>query len=450
MKKLFSFLFFIIFLSSCSFDNKTGIWKDSSDLEKIKKKHTKNIELKDVFVEDKIFDEEKEASPGTKIEIDYPFKTKNWTDIYFNLENNISNIYYENSRYLVFKSSKMSKSSENKDFLFYNNNIISTDNKGRIYVYSLEQKKKIFEYNFYKNKFKKYRKEINIAISGGKIYASDNLGYIYVIEINSGKLIWAKYFGIPFRSNIKIVRESIFLANEDNKIYCLKSSNGEKIWEFATSLTKLKSVFKNNIAVNEKNNNVFFLNTSGELYSINYLNQGINWFVNLKNEKSILDTSLFLSSPLVIGSNKILVSSGNFLLNYDSLSGKEIWKHNMPIRKKITLTKKNIFLFTKNNFLICLDFQTGQILWSKNILKEIRSLDKKNLSKKIMKISNLIIANNQIFLFSSEGYLLSFDYKSGKIQSVEKILKSGLGSRPIIVNGNMYLLDKSNRLFQYK
>ena len=160
MKRLFSFLFFIIFLSSCSFDNKTGIWKDSSDLEKIKKKHTKNKELKDVFVEDKIFDEEKEASPGTKIEIDYPFKTKNWTDIYFNLENNISNIYYENSKYLVFKSSKISKSSENKDFLFYNNNIISTDNKGRIYVYSLEQKKKIFEYNFYKNKFKKYRKEI--------------------------------------------------------------------------------------------------------------------------------------------------------------------------------------------------------------------------------------------------------------------------------------------------
>ena len=41
-----------------------------------------------------------------------------------------------------------------------------------------------------------------------------------------------------------------------------------------------------------------------------------------------------------------------------------------------------------------------------------------------MKISNLIIANNQIFLFSLEGYLLSFDYKSGKIQSVEKILEN--------------------------
>ena len=106
MKRLFSFLFFIIFLSSCSFDNKTGIWKDSSDLEKIKKKQAQRKELKDIFVEDKIFDEEKEASSKIKIEVDYPLKTKNWTDLYLNPENNISNIYYENSKYLVFKSSK--------------------------------------------------------------------------------------------------------------------------------------------------------------------------------------------------------------------------------------------------------------------------------------------------------------------------------------------------------
>ena len=63
---------------------------------------------------------------------------------------------------------------------------------------------------------------------------------------------------------------------------------------------------------------------------------------------------------------------------------------------------------------------------------------------------DLIIVNNQIFLFSSKGYLLSFNYKNGKIDFAERILKSGIGSSPVFVNGNMYLLDKSNRLFKYK
>ena len=85
-------------------------------------------------------------------------------------------------------------------------------------------------------------------------------------------MIWAQYFGIPFRSNIKVADNRVFLTDQDNKIYSLKSSNGEKIWEFATSLTKLKkSNFENNIAIDNKNKNVFFLNTNGELYSINYL-----------------------------------------------------------------------------------------------------------------------------------------------------------------------------------
>ena len=30
MKNLFNFLFLAIFLHSCSFDNKTGIWKDAN------------------------------------------------------------------------------------------------------------------------------------------------------------------------------------------------------------------------------------------------------------------------------------------------------------------------------------------------------------------------------------------------------------------------------------
>ena len=240
------------------------------------------------------------------------------------------------------------------------------------------------------------------------------------------------------------------MANQDNKIYALKSSNGDKIWEFATSLTDLKSNFKNNIIVDEKNSNIFYLNTNGELYSINYVNQGINWFSNLKIKNSITDSSLFLGSPLVLKDNKIIASNGNSLFVYDSLSGSTIWKKNISTDVKGNLSKNYVFLFTKNNLLICLSSQSGEIIWSKNIYNQIKTLDKKNLSRKIKKISNLIITDNKIFLFSKEGYLISFDYKNGKIISVNKVLKSGLMSKPVFVDGYMYLFDSNHKLFQYK
>ena len=152
MKKLASFLIFILACSNCSFDNKTGIWKDAS-LENIKKKEEKrNVNLKDVFLENKIFEDEKDSDSKIKITLSPPFKNKSWLNDYFSLTNNIPNIYYENKKLLLFKSSRLSRNFGNKDILFHNNSVISSDNKGTIYIYSLNQKKKIFEYNFYKKK----------------------------------------------------------------------------------------------------------------------------------------------------------------------------------------------------------------------------------------------------------------------------------------------------------
>ena len=450
MNRLVSFLIFITLFSSCSFDNKTGIWEDASKSRDIKEKKLKRNNLKDVFAENKIFNEEQHANLKKKIEIDKPLINKKWTDRYFELNNNPPNIYYENNKHLLSKGSKLSKSLNNADFLFYEDSIISYDEKGRIYIYSINEEKKVFEYYFYKKKFKRYKKEINITIYDGKIYASDNLGYIYAIEISSKKLIWAQYFGIPFRSNIKVADNRLFLTDQDNKIYSLKSSNGEKIWEFATSLTKLKkSNFENNIAIDKKNKNVFFLNTNGELYSINYLNQRINWFLNLQSKNPNIDTSLFQGSPLIIRDNNVIVSIGNSLHNYNSLSGLKIWEKNISIAEQGILTKNNLFLFTKNNLLICLNSKTGQIIWSKKIFNQIKTLNNKKMYKSIKKISHLLIVNNEIFLFSSEGYLLSFDYNNGKINYINRILKSGLKNRPIFANGHMYLIDKKNRLFKY-
>ena len=63
-------------------------------------------------------------------------------------------------------------------------------------------------------------------------------------------------------------------------------------------------------------------------------------------------------------------------------------------------------------------------------------------------IRNLSIANDEILLFSSNGYLLSFNHNNGDLKTVNKISK-GLGSKPIFVEGNLYFFDESYRLVKY-
>ena len=207
--------------------------------------------------------------------------------------NNIANVQYWNKKNILIKSSKLSKSKEKSQFIFYNNGILSHDQKGRIYLYSLSNKKKVLEFNFYKKKFKKYKKKIYLKIHKNQIIAADNLGYLYSLDIVTGKLIWAINYGIPFRSNLKIIDNQLILANQDNIIYSVDVKTGKSIWQFATSQSKLKNNFLNTIVIDKINSSIIFFNTSGELYSINYKNQKINWVLNFKASSQDSFSDLF-------------------------------------------------------------------------------------------------------------------------------------------------------------
>ena len=185
---------------------------------------------------------------------------KNWTEEYYSSLNNVPNINYINKKNRLHKSSKLSKFfiRSNLDYtkpvkpLFYNNNIISFDQNGTVYIYSLTEKKKIWEFNFYKKKFKKYDKKLFLAVKEGKIYVSDNLGYLYCLDLKKKKMLWAKNYGVPFRSNLKISENQLFLANQDNIIFSVDLISGVKNWQFETTLTFLKADFKNNILIDKK------------------------------------------------------------------------------------------------------------------------------------------------------------------------------------------------------
>ena len=58
------------------------------------------------------------------------------------------------------------------------------------------------------------------------------IGYLYALDYINDKIIWAKNFKIPFRSNLKIINNKIFLADQNNTIYVIDKLNGEKIKAF--------------------------------------------------------------------------------------------------------------------------------------------------------------------------------------------------------------------------
>ena len=95
MKRLL-LIFIAILVTSCSFDNKTGIWKDASNTV-ANNKDSKTIEVSNsntryekIFNQTEIFNEEKENLTLTNIKNDNPVKVTNWLEQYAISTNNIS------------------------------------------------------------------------------------------------------------------------------------------------------------------------------------------------------------------------------------------------------------------------------------------------------------------------------------------------------------------------
>ena len=445
MKNLLSFFLILplIFLNNCSFDNKTGVWKEHNKaiIEKAKSKQ----KIEKIFKKNEIFDQETESKDI--VIISEKEENRDWSEYNFVESNNVSHLEYQNNKNRIFKSKKIGKkkySIENIDSepLVLKDNIIFADLSGNVYNYSTQRKKLVWKFNFYKKKFKNIPIKINLKIILNNLIASDNLGYFYNINIDTGQLIWAKNQGVPLTSEIKSYSEKIFLLNQDNKFYIFEKNNGKKILDFETFPVVLKKNNKQTLALDSRYN-LYFVTSSWQVFSLNHQNYRINWLRNIKSARSEDEFGLFYSSPIIIKDSSVYLSSSQSTISLDSFSGKTNWEIPFGTRIRPVISNRFIFLVSKEGFMLNADISSGKIIWSKKLFKS-----KKVNLKKMGEVISLFLISDQLFLSTKNGYFFFINYENGETINYAKVAK-GFYSKPVVTNKKIYIIDKNMSVLMF-
>ena len=441
MNKIIYLIIFIISLNNCSFDNKTGIWTGSNQIVK-KKIESDNSNLKLIFTKQNNNIKDKDLAPNKVLKIENPKLYTEWSQSYQNKFNFLGNVSFLNKGNYK-KHSKISKAEVNKNILVYKNNIFFSDIKGNIGIFSISQNQLIYKFNFYKKKMKKTKKDIKLIVKDDILIAADNFGYIYSIDYKKKKLIWAKNYLIPFRSNLKIVGKILFLSNEKNKIILINTVDGNQIDEFYTQPSKTVSEFQSNLALDNKDN-LLFLSTNGSLYSLNLINQKtINWIQNFKDESDIA----FNAKPIIVSGDKIIVSSDNNISLLE-VNGAKVWELNIKSEISPISSGNTIFTINKENYLILIDKNSGQIIYSKSLYSLIERDFKKNFKRKIEKINNIYITDNKLLLIANNSYFVEINLE--KIINISSIKKNPfkIMSDIIFLKNEIIFVSSSNRVYK--
>jgi len=448
MNKKKNLIFFLIFilLVNCSFDNKTGIWSGSkkekrriSELEK-EQKQTKVVDY--IYSSKSVYP--KEISLTKKISISNPRKNLSWKMSSLNQQNFLGNIYLSGIDNIFLKKkigkNKFPISKIISSPLVFENNIIFSDHNGTIF--NINQNGEInWKKNIYKKIYKKVYKNLVFSIYQNNIYVADNIGFIYSIGLNNGKLVWIKNHGIPIKSNIKIYKNKIFLINQDNRILCFNTKNGSKIWDIRSvpSFIKLQNFLSSAIS---KQGDVIAINSSGDLFKVNANNGKIDWSLNTLESTLAHATDFFKSSEIVIIDDNIIFSSKSSIFSYNLNTGYTNWKQEVSSIGAPIIDGKNIFILTDNGYFVIIDKDTGIIISSTNILKILKK------KKQETKITGFIMGSGKIYSVTSNGYLIVSSPVSGKVEYFKKI-GDPITSAPIINNGKLYILTKNSRIYGF-
>ena len=445
-KKNAIFLITFLLINACSFDNKTGIW-DGSEEEKrliteIEKEQNEIIRIEKIYSSTEIYS--KEIMLRQNIILSQAKKNKNWTMSNKNNQNFLGNIYLEGADNIYLKKkrgkNKYSISRILASPLVFNNNIIFSDERGT--VYNLDEFGKVrWKKNIYKKIYNRIYKNLNFIIHKNIIYISDNVGFIYALNLDTGNLLWIKNHGIPLRSNIKIFENKIFLINQDNRFLCFNIKDGSIIWNVHSIPSFIKVQNFLSLALS-KNGQLVGINSSGDLMNIDSSNGRLRWSSKITTEEYKTSTDFFKSSEVVIADNDIILSVGSLTFSFNLTNGYINWRQKVSSVGTPIVDKKNIFFVTNNGYFVIVDRKTGEIISSTNILKILKS------RKQNTKITGFIMGSEKVYALTRNGYLIISSATTGKAESFKKI-GDPVTSAPIINNGKLYILTENSRILVF-
>ncbi len=432
MTKNIYFLLILILLGGCSFDTRSGIWTQEKKLVESNQNEKK---IRQLFKEN-TFDEN-EFNKDLEIQ----FSKKNFNKNNFNQNNlGISKLSLKLDKISKFKFSKIEYFDQfEPELVFYNKDIIFFDKKGSIIRFS-ENSDIVWKVNYYNKKEKRLRPLLNLSVYENKLLVTDSLSKVYLVDLDSGELLWGSDHQISFISDIKIEDKRFYVLDANNTFICFSLLNGKKIWKFQGENKLINSQKKKSLILNK--DNVIFNNTNGELIALNKINGNLLWITPTVSYTESIKSYLLNTSDLVLDGNEIYFSNNkNIFFSIDVNNGLINWKQNINSYLRPIVVGDLLFTISSKGYLYILNKNSGDIIRITDVFKNFKP-------KKRDKIMiNGFVANIQnIYATTNQGQIIVIDIKKGYEKFIYKASRSKI-SKPYVNSKKLFVI-KDNEIIR--
>ena len=415
-------------LVNCSFDTRSGIWTENKDIAKIDENISKVFKKKTII--------KKEFNSDLKIETNFSADPKNDKN---DLANNLGIDIFDHE---IKKISKF-KFSKIENFDYFESELIADENtfaffddKGNLIKFN-DNLKTIWKKNYYTKQEKKMKPILTLYKHNKYLIVVDTISKFYVVNYDTGNLIWSKKNRNPFNSQIKIFRDKIFTIDMNNILRCFSLKNGDELWNFKSENTFLKSNKRSSIVV--INNNVYFNNSVGDIIALRTSDGSVLWQMPTQSSDVYENSFSLINSDLVAKDNDLFFSNNrNEFYSMNLSNGLINWKQEINSIVRPIIYNNLILTFSNEGYFFVIDKNNGNIIR----ITDVFDVFDNNKRKKINPIG-FIAGTKKIILSLNNGRLLIIDILTGKTEKISKIDNEKI-SRPFIFDKKIMLVKNNS------
>ena len=276
-----------------------------------------------------------------------------------------------------------------------------------------------------------------LAYHEGRLFVVTALAEVMAIDAHTGSILWRQSVSAPIRSTPTVDHNRLYVTSINNQLDVFECSTGHILWSHMGITENAGILGGSSPAV--KDGIVVAPYSSGEVFGLRHDTGMVLWsesLAALNRVDSISSLAHIKARPLIHKDKALVISHSGRTSLIHLRTGQTLWTKDIGGIHSPALSKGTVFMVNNNNQLIALDFETGRIIWSKNLpLTQGLKQDGERLLW-----AGPILTKEYLILAGSNGKIIFCSPKNGDIHHVvtheHAFLLSpiGIGTKLIMVS----------------
>ena len=288
-----------------------------------------------------------------------------------------------------------------------------------------------------------------LALDGGRLFVTTGFGELVALDPENGAVLWRQRLGAAATGAPSARGGAVYVVTRDSRAWAIDAASGRIRWQLDGAPSVTGIVGGAGPAVGDKL--VIFPYGTAQLVAA-FRKGGLQiWRSSVTGGRlgrayaQIYDIT---GDPVLRGGIIYAGNPAGRTVAVDSGDGDRIWTAREGATGPVWVDGGSVFLMSDQAELVRLNAHTGARIWGTQ-LPDVVPRRRQKRERDVYAHFGPVLAGGRLWVASGDGKLRAFDPVDGTLV-YETVLGGGAATRPIVVDGVMYVVNADGQLLAFR